>query len=654
MESPLKISVLMSVRNGLPYVKKTVPSILGQTHKDFEFVIVDNCSTDGTRDYLQEISQTDPRIKLFLNERDLGHSGGLNRGLGACSGEWVARIDADDVALPNRLERQLAFVQLNPKVAVTCCLAYYINEKGERKGKTSLDLTTEEKFREYLARNEAIGLIHPCVFMNRAAVVVAGGYREPFGGANDIDLWNRISERGHLILVQPEYLMEYRIHSAAISSSKFLDSRLKYEWVRVCMVARRSGRAEPDWETFLRAWNNVGLFQRINRQRKTRAKMYYRLGGENFITSKKIRGAGYFALSTLLQPRYALRRLRSQVMRRDEADRTVVRIGAGVVSKNQNGPALNPSPVAVVIACYNSAAFIREALESCLNQTRPPEQIIVVDDASTDGSAFILDEYARGGRIRVLRNESNLGRDLSFDRALELVTARYVAILDADDIALPDRFEKQAAFMEAHPRVGCSSSFVFYINSQGVKIAQGVLELTTEKDFQQCLRSGGTIGLYCPATIVRSEVFKHPAFRFRKQFWPASDIDLWNRIAEAGWQVLAQPEFLTAYRVHTSSAVTQNARKTRLQYDWVRACQRARRRGQPEPTRDEFVAEQNRRPWHVKFNQWRKSEAKVAYRAAGFAFGERREWLTFRCLVHAFCLQPLYVTRRLALQIFEA
>ena len=313
MEAPLKISVLMSVRNGLPYVKTTVPSILGQTHKDFEFVIVDNCSTDGTRDYLQEISRTDERIKLLFNERDLGHSGGLNRGLAACRADWIARIDADDVALPDRLARQLAFVQANPKVVVTCCLAYYINEKGERKGKTALDLTTEEKFREYLARNEAIGLVHPCVFMRREVVVAVGAYREPFGGANDIDLWNRISERGHLILVQPEYLMEYRIHSGAISSGKYLDSRLKYEWVRACMMARRSGQAEPDWETFLQRWNSVGLLRRCNRQRKALAKMYYRLGGENFITSKKSRGAGYFALSALLQPQYALRRLMSQM-----------------------------------------------------------------------------------------------------------------------------------------------------------------------------------------------------------------------------------------------------------------------------------------------------------------------------------------------------
>lgn len=314
MEPPPKISVLMSVRNGLPYLKQTVTSILAQSFSDFEFVMVDNCSTDGSRDYLQDMARQDKRIRLFLNERDLGHSGGLNRGLAECRGEWIARIDADDVALPDRLARQAAFVQAHPEVAVTCCLAYYINARGERRGKTFLEITTVEKFREYMARNEAIGLLHPGVLMRRDAVLAVGGYREQFGGANDIDLWARISER-HIILVQPEYLMEYRIHGAAISSGKFLDSRLKYEWVRACTLARRADRAEPDWETFLSDWNNVGFGARLNRHRKALAKMYYRLGGENFINDKQIQGVRLFLLSAFLQPGYAVHRVKRQLFK---------------------------------------------------------------------------------------------------------------------------------------------------------------------------------------------------------------------------------------------------------------------------------------------------------------------------------------------------
>lgn len=647
---PPKISVLMSVCNGLRFIEHTVNGILGQNYEDFEFVILDNGSTDGTREYLQKAAALAARrIRLILDDQDLGHSGSLNRGLEACRGEWIARIDGDAVALPNRLDRQLSFVDANPDVAVTCCLAYYINEKGKRKARTFLDLTTREKFRECMEKNEVIVLPHSCVFMRRDVVMKVGGYREAFGCATDIDLWNRISEQRHLILVQPEFLMERHVHSAASSPSEFLDFEMKYEWVRACMIARRSGKPEPGWAEFLKAWEHVGRMKRLNRQRKTYAKMYYRLGGENFIGSNKIKGAVFFALAALLRPRYALRRLAGQML----LNKTNAKIIGSAMPHNEPMPAFARAPVTVIIACHNAVAYIRQAIDSCLRQTQQPEEIIVVDDASTDGSAAVLNEFARAGRVRLLRNESNMGRDVSVNRALEYVRTKYIALLDADDVALPARFEKQVAFMKAHSRCGCSSSFVFYFNESGEKIARGTLDILTEEDFQRYVDTEESIGLYCPSVILRAEIFKDPSLRLRKEFWPASDIDLWNRIAETGWQVLAQPEFLTAYRIHGTSAVTSNSRNTRLQYEWARACMRARRRGKPEPPRNEFMEELSNAPALKRFNRWRKSEAKVAYRAAGFAVGEREKLTAARHLLRAFCLQPLYVSKRLARQIFD-
>src|ERR1700730_10409729 len=113
-----EISVLLSVRNGLPYLRDAVASIMGQTVTDWEFIIVDNASTDGSAAVIEEIAAREPRIRLVRNPSDLGHSGGLNRGLEMCRGRWVARMDADDIALPNRFERQLAFLRQNPNGTV--------------------------------------------------------------------------------------------------------------------------------------------------------------------------------------------------------------------------------------------------------------------------------------------------------------------------------------------------------------------------------------------------------------------------------------------------------------------------------------------------------------------------------------------------------
>ncbi len=127
----------MSVRNGMPYVEQTVQSILAQTCADFEFIVVDNASTDGSALAIEKIAQRDERITLLRNAQDLGMSGGLNRGLEVCSGRWIARMDADDIAQPDRFERQLEFLAANPDVKATSCLAYYIDETGKQVARPS-------------------------------------------------------------------------------------------------------------------------------------------------------------------------------------------------------------------------------------------------------------------------------------------------------------------------------------------------------------------------------------------------------------------------------------------------------------------------------------------------------------------------------------
>lgn len=308
MSAP-KVSVLMSVKNGLPYIRSTVESILSQTYNDWEFVICDNASTDNTVEYLRDVSAKDPRIHLILNEKDLGHSGGLNKGLAACRGEWIARIDADDNALPQRLEKQIAFIQENPDIKATSCLAYYIDENGKRVGKTHHDLVNREAFRRYIQENEAIGLLHPGALIDRKAMTSCGGYRPDYDPANDIDLWARIVEQGGIILVQPEILMEYRVHGGSIVTSSFINSRLKYEWARTCMIARRSGEPEPSYGEFKEQQDRLPFWKKANRWRKISAKALYRKAAFNYITGHRLSAAVAVLLATLFQPSHTLPRI---------------------------------------------------------------------------------------------------------------------------------------------------------------------------------------------------------------------------------------------------------------------------------------------------------------------------------------------------------
>jgi glycosyltransferase involved in cell wall biosynthesis len=308
------VSVLMSVRNGLPYVGETIDSILAQTYGDWELVINDNASDDGTPDYVAARAREDGRIRFFPSDANLGCAGGYNRAFDESRGRWLAIIDADDRALPTRLERQLAFVARYPGIHVASCLAYYIDQTGRRVGKTEHDLTTPEAFERYMATNEAIGILNPGAFIDREAFREAGGYRQDFFPAEDIDLWARISERG-MILVQTERLMEYRVHAGSSVTQSFMSSRMKYEWSRACSAARRSGGAEPDWDTFISDWNAKPWPHRLNRWRKINAKRLYREAAYHWISKRRPLAAVEFAMGTALQPTYTLQRLSQQAQR---------------------------------------------------------------------------------------------------------------------------------------------------------------------------------------------------------------------------------------------------------------------------------------------------------------------------------------------------
>ena len=314
MHEPL-ISVLMSVRNGMPYVDLTVHSILAQTFTDWEFIIVDNASTDSSRDVIARISTTEPRITLLHSAKDLGHSGALNLGLQHCRGTWVARIDADDIALPDRLERQVEFLRNNPDVKVASCLAYYINSNGVRVGKSFHDLTTREAFARYMRENLAIGILHPGAVIDRTELKQVGGYRQEYGPANDIDLWARLCERGVLILVQEEYLVEYRVHKGSETAQDFGDSRLRYQWARDCMRARRQGRPEPAWETYVDDRLHAPWWKRLNRWRKTNARRLYRQSAQDLISKHAVRALMEMAIATFLQPTYTVPRLKGQLLK---------------------------------------------------------------------------------------------------------------------------------------------------------------------------------------------------------------------------------------------------------------------------------------------------------------------------------------------------
>jgi glycosyltransferase involved in cell wall biosynthesis len=306
------------------------------------------------------------------------------------------------------------------------------------------------------------------------------------------------------------------------------------------------------------------------------------------------------------------------------------------------------SSATFLIPCFNGAPYIEEAIRSCLSQTRPPEQIIVIDDASTDESSRILEDFDRRGEITLVVNPVNIGKAASLNNAIGLISTPYVAMMDADDLSEPDRLEKQICYLEAHPGTGLVAGWVKYINSSSRVFGEGkVVSPTTPEDLKRYLASDELFGLHYSSVTLRTAIFEDKDLRFHGEFFPAEDTDLWNRIAEKGWGVINLPDFFSLYRVHPASAWTSKFMSARLTYHYMRECMRARRAGRAEPTRAEFEARRAGMSTVRRFNQWRKDMAKGLYRAAGFARGDGQWFTAAVLLLRAVLHQPLYALRRL-------
>ncbi len=192
----------MSVYNGMPYLIDAVKSILNQSYKNLEFVIVDDASTDGTLKYLTSLK--DKRIILVKNKSNMGLAASLNKALKKTSGKYIARMDADDISLPNRLKTQMGFLMENPSIDVCGCWADFIDKKGNITGEKKYPLT-DESIKKKLAWLPPI--IHPTFFAKNEFFKELGGYDLNYDYAEEYELLMRAKNKFKMANVDKKLLL---------------------------------------------------------------------------------------------------------------------------------------------------------------------------------------------------------------------------------------------------------------------------------------------------------------------------------------------------------------------------------------------------------------------------------------------------------------
>ncbi|WP_417910083.1 glycosyltransferase family 2 protein [Candidatus Electronema sp. PJ] len=209
-----KITVLLPVYNGERYLQETIASILGQSWHDFELLLVDDGSTDRTAEIIASFH--DERIRVLKNPERLKLSGALNRGLQEAQGEYIARMDADDIALPQRLQRQLEYMELHPEIGF-CGSAIGMFTQDNTKPRLDIYPATTEAIRAYALFD--CPFCHPTVFLRKNCLLEHNlWYDGSYYPTEDYELWNRAIDLFPTVNLE-EVLLLYRIHSNSMTGS---------------------------------------------------------------------------------------------------------------------------------------------------------------------------------------------------------------------------------------------------------------------------------------------------------------------------------------------------------------------------------------------------------------------------------------------------
>lgn len=229
----------MSVFNSEAYLEQAVASVLSQTLHELELVAVDGGSTDGSRELLERFALADPRVRVLAGEGHLGIAEAFNLAVSQARSDYVAIAHADDVNLPERLERQTAFLDAHPEVALVGAAVITINVDGGH-GPLLRFPAGGGAIRSTLLRHNCVA--HPTVMFRRSAVQSVGGYRSDH--VEDYELWLRLAERFELAnLAEP--LLLYRIHPVQ-ASQRWLEQTERWRLVvRDAARARAAGRPDP-------------------------------------------------------------------------------------------------------------------------------------------------------------------------------------------------------------------------------------------------------------------------------------------------------------------------------------------------------------------------------------------------------------------------
>lgn len=307
------ISVIMGVYNGEPFLESAIKSILNQTFNAFEFIIVNDGSTDNSLSICQRYANEDDRIKLIDLGRNVGRCHALNYGIEIAQYPWIAIMDADDIALPHRFKRQMKAIEEDPEVITWGSYISHINSTGKVLSVNKVGPSTHEEMNQRIQQGIPVFIMHPTALIRKDIVEQVGGYNQAFTPAEDIELFSRVIEHGPILAI-PEVLLLYRIHGRSLSMTNMAVQQQYTNYVKLRYENRLTNTPMLTLEDYLEAQKKKSFLQRLRWQMQLTRSLYYRRAGMAYGEGKWIKALSYFAFSAIIDPRYAIPRVWQQLV----------------------------------------------------------------------------------------------------------------------------------------------------------------------------------------------------------------------------------------------------------------------------------------------------------------------------------------------------
>ncbi|QDU56081.1 Putative glycosyltransferase EpsE [Aeoliella mucimassa] len=291
----------MTVFNGMPYLPASVESVLNQSFDDFEFIIVNDGSTDGTADYLASLA--DPRIHVIYQENG-GTAVAANHGLTCCTGQYTARMDSDDVSLPHRLATQVAYLDAHPEVGLVGAQMAPLGQAGVG-ASLNLPTTHDEVFAAMMDGRH--GLAHACILMRTDLLKQIGGYwKVPLQDAWDMMI--RMGEVSKLANID-EVLHHYRVHIGSLNGKGMRRMRFSIDYARHLATLRQQGLPLITHEEYAQQRAAIGWMAKMRESIDLHSRCQYRVAIAELYGNRRVRGYLRMAWAAALAPRLTTARI---------------------------------------------------------------------------------------------------------------------------------------------------------------------------------------------------------------------------------------------------------------------------------------------------------------------------------------------------------